>query len=198
MADAGPDRMPALAEDQLTGDQQEALAEIRSGPRGNAVGPFVPLLRSPRLMTQLQRVGEYLRFGSPLDRRLFEMTILLVARHWDQQFEWSFHQPLALQAGLSPAVVDAIAHGRRPEGMDEGENAVWDVLDALHREHGVPDETYDRALRVLGEAGLVEVVGAAGYYTTLAMVMVTTRTAAPDSPRLPDLKATPDGTRERA
>lgn len=178
--------MPAVPDDRLTDDQRAALDEIRSGPRGDAVGPFVPLLRSPHLMTRLQKVGEHLRFTSTLDRRLFEMTILVVARHWDQQFEWTFHQPLALQAGLAPDVADAIALDERPTGMDDAESAVWDLLDALHRTHDVPDEVYGRAVRLLGEDGVVEVVGAAGYYTTLAMVMTAARTAAPESPRMPE------------
>ena len=103
------DRLPPLSEEQMTAEQRAAAAEISSGPRGAVIGPFAPLLRSPELMTRLQKVGEYLRFESPLDRRLFEMTILYVARWWDQQFEWTFHHPLALEAGLDPAVADAIA-----------------------------------------------------------------------------------------
>ncbi len=178
--------MPALPEARLTPEQREALADITAGPRGAAVGPFVPLLRSPLLMTRLQRVGAYLRFSSPLDRRLFEMTILIVARRWDQQFEWSFHLPLALEAGLKPAVADAVGHGTRPDGMDDAERAVWHLLEELHRDRGVSDETYHRAVGALGEDGVVEVVGAAGYYTTLAMVMNTARTPAPDSPCLPE------------
>lgn len=178
--------MPAVPDDRLTPDQRVALDEIRSGPRGAAVGPFVPLLRSPHLMTRLQKVGEHLRFTSPLDRRLFEMTILLVARHWDQQFEWTYHHPLALQAGLSPDIADAISRDERPTGMDDDESAVWDLLDALHRHHDVPGEVYDRAVRLLDEDGVVEVVGTAGYYTTLAMIMTAARTAAPKCPRMPE------------
>lgn len=186
MSDARRDRMPALPDAQLTPAQREALDELAAGPRGSAVGPFPVLLRSPALMTRLQKVGEYLRFSSPLDRKLFEMTILLVARRWDQQFEWSFHHPLALEAGLDPGVADAISRDTRPKVMDERESVVWELLDALHRGRDVPDDTYEEAVRLLGEDGVVEVVGAAGYYTTLAMVMNTARTAAPDRPRMPE------------
>ena len=56
------DRLPPLTEDQMTPAQREAAAEISAGPRGAVIGPFAPLLRSPELMTRLQKVGEYLRF----------------------------------------------------------------------------------------------------------------------------------------
>jgi 4-carboxymuconolactone decarboxylase len=189
MPDVTADRLPPLSEEQMTADQRTAAAEISSGPRGAVIGPFAPLLRSPELMTRLQKVGEYLRFESPLDRRLFEMTILFVARWWDQQFEWSFHHPLALEAGLDPAVADAIAEDRRPEGMDAAAAAVWDLLDELHRTRQVSDGTYARAVDELGEVGVVEVVATSGYYTTLATVMNTARTPAPGGPFLPDVRA---------
>ena len=189
MPDVTADRLPPLSEEQMTADQRTAAAEISSGPRGAVIGPFAPLLRSPELMTRLQKVGEYPRFESPLDRRLFEMTILFVARWWDQQFEWSFHHPLALEAGLDPAVADAIAEDRRPEGMDAAAAAVWDLLDELHRTRQVSDGTYARAVDELGEVGVVEVVATSGYYTTLATVMNTARTPAPGGPFLPDVRA---------
>jgi 4-carboxymuconolactone decarboxylase len=187
------DRLPPLTGEQMTPEQRAAAAGISSGPRGAVIGPFAPLLRSPELMTRLQKVGEYLRFESPLERRLFEMTILWVARWWDQQFEWTFHHPLALEAGLDPAIADAIAEDRRPERMDPAAAAVWDVLDELHRTRGVSDGTYARALAELGEVGVVEVVATAGYYTTLAAVMNTARTPAPAGPLLPDVRSAGNG-----
>ncbi len=195
MAEVAADRLPPLPVEQMTAEQRAAAAEISSGPRGAVIGPFAPLLRSPELITRLQKVGEYLRFESRLDRRLFEMTILYVARWWDQQFEWTFHHPLALEAGLDPAVADAIAEDRRPEGMDAAAEAVWDLLDELHRTRRVSDDTYARALAQLGEVGVVEVVATAGYYTTLATVMNTARTPAPGGPLLPDVRGTGTGDR---
>jgi 4-carboxymuconolactone decarboxylase len=183
------DRLPPLTEEQMTPEQRAAAAEISAGPRGAVIGPFAPLLRSPELMTRLQKVGEYLRYESPLDRRLFEMTILWVARWWDQQFEWSYHHPLALEAGLDPAIADAIAGSRRPDGMDDAAAAVWDVLDELFRTRQVSDPVWAGAVAQVGEVGVVEVVATAGYYSTLAAVMNTARTPAPGGPLLPDVRA---------
>lgn len=171
----------------MTPEQREAVEEISAGPRGDLIGPFVPLLRSPELMTRLQKTGEYLRFQKVLPPRLFEMCVLLVARRWNQQFEWSFHHPIALEAGLGRSILEAIALDRRPEGMDPPTAAVWDLLDELDRTKAVSDEVYARALDALGDRGVVELVAAAGYYTTLAMVMNTAGTPAPTEPALPEL-----------
>ena len=79
-------------------------------------------------------------------------------------------------------------------GLNPVAAAVWDLLDELHRTKGVTDATYARALAELGEAGVVEIAGTAGYYTTLAMIMKTARTPAPGGPFLPPRRAaTQDG-----
>ena len=57
-----PERMPIIPEEKMTSPQKKAAAEIAAGPRGDVRGPFVALLRSPELMSRVQKVGEYLRF----------------------------------------------------------------------------------------------------------------------------------------
>lgn len=179
------DRFPRQPVSEMTDDQRQAAAEIVAGPRGEVVGPFVPLSRSPELMRRLQRTGEYLRFGSTLDRRLFELCILTVARHWDQDFEWSFHMPLALAAGLPQHVVDAVAQGLPPQDADPDIVAVCDLMAELLTTHFISDEVFEAAKSTVGEAGFIDLVGTAGYYTALAMVMNCARTPPGDGPRLP-------------
>lgn len=180
------DRLPLPPEDELTEVQREAVARIASGPRGAIIGPFVPLLRSPELMTRIQLVGEYLRFSSVLDDDLVELVILYVARAWDQDFEYGFHRPLALATGLPAEVVDAVARGVRPTTGRPEIALVHDLVDELHRTRQVTDRTYAAACDGLGETKVVEVVATAGYYTTLAMTMNVGRTPPPEgAPRLP-------------
>lgn len=181
-----PDRLPPLADTDLSAEQREARSRILAGPRGSLVGPFVPLLRSPELMTRLQMVGEYVRFNSVLDDDLVELVILCVARAWDQDFEFGYHHPLALKAGLPEDVVDDVARGVRPTGGRPEVTAVHDLIDELQRTRRVSDTTYVAALECLGEVQVVEAVATAGYYTTLAMTMNTAGTPPPDgAPRLP-------------
>jgi len=81
------DRMPPLTHDRMTAEQKAAAAELAAGPRGGVKGPFIPLLRSPQLMSRLQKVGEYLRYQSVLEPRLSEFVMLIVSRQWTQQFD---------------------------------------------------------------------------------------------------------------
>ena len=175
------DRLPPLPPDAWTDAQRRAVVAIVSGPRGGLYGPFVPLMRSPELMDCAQRMGEYLRYRSALGTRLSELVILLIARAWDQQVEWAIHAPVALAAGIDTGVVTAIAEGRRPAGMSVDEALVHDFSMELNRDRAVSDETFERARTRFGEQGVVDLLGLNGYYTLLAMVMNTARTAVPDT-----------------
>jgi 4-carboxymuconolactone decarboxylase len=112
-----PDRLPLPSLEAMTDTQRAAANELIAGPRKAVVGPFIPLLRSPELMSRLQKVGEYLRFESALPPRISEFATLLVARAWSQQFEWAMHVPLARKAGTSEDTIAAIREGRRPPSM---------------------------------------------------------------------------------
>ena len=176
---AEADRMPPIAADQLSAAQQAAISEFRAARSADISGPFVPLLRSPEAMTRVRALGDYMRFRSALPPRLSEFVILLTARQWTQHYEWHAHAPIARQAGLSPAIIAAIAEGRRPDGMAEDEDILYTMLDELRRTHAVSDAAYARAVRAFGEQGVIDALGITGYYTLLAMVMNTARTPLP-------------------
>jgi len=185
------ERLPPIADAELTGEQQEAAEAFKEG-RGYAVhGPFAVMLRSPEVMLRAKAMGDYLRFRNVLPRRVSEMVILITAREWTQQFEWSYHYGFALEAGLSKEVADAVADGRRPDKMAEDEAAAYDFCLELHRTKRVSDATYARALKAFGEQGVIDLVGVNGYYSFLAMMMNVARTPPPPGDVAP-LKRFPD------
>ena len=173
------DRMPPIAADALTDAQKKAVAEFKAARAADVSGPFVPLLRSPEVMTRARAMGDYLRFRSALPPRLSEFVILLTARQWTQNYEWNAHAPIAREAGLSGEIIAAIAEGRRPSRMAADEEVLYTLHDELHRTHAVSDATYARAVAAFGEQGVVDALGITGYYTLLAMVMNTARTPMP-------------------
>ena len=91
-----------------------------------------------------------------------------------------------MKAGLNPATADAIAEGRRPAGMKDDEEIVYELLTETLHNKSVSDATYARAVAKFGEAGVVDLVGVAGYYLMLAMILNMARTALPSgkSPQL--------------
>jgi 4-carboxymuconolactone decarboxylase len=173
------DRMPMIVAEDLTTEQLAAIEELRRVRGIELRGPWIPLLRSPQVMRRARAMGDYLRYASALRPSSSEFLILLTAREWTQQYEWAAHRGIALEAGVAPATVTAIAEGRRPETMTAEQAVLYDLFTELHASRSVSDSTYDRALSTLGEQGIVDAVGIVGYYTLLAMVMNTARTSLP-------------------
>ncbi|MGB9067859.1 MAG: hypothetical protein WCC21_04765 [Candidatus Acidiferrales bacterium] len=173
---AAQDRMPPIPREKMTDAQKKAADELVAGPRSALTGPFVPLLRSPELMSRMQKTGEYLRFENSIGQKLTEFVILLTARQWTQQDEYAVHSTLALKAGVRPEFVTAITEGRRPTGMAADEEAAYDFCTELRQNHSVSDSTYARAVNRFGEQGVVDMSALVGYYTTLAMIMNVART----------------------
>ena len=173
------DRLPPIPEGQLTEAQRKAIAEFREARNAGLTGPFVPLVRSPELLSRTRALGDYLRFRSALPPRLSEFAILITARRWAQNYEWDVHAPIAQQAGVRPDVIAAIQADRRPAALTDDEAAIYDFCDELHRTHAVSDATYARVLARFGEQGVIDLVGIQGYYTLLAMVLNTARTPIP-------------------
>ena len=165
------DRFPQLDPDRLTAEQRRVADAILSGPRGALVGPFNAWLRSPDLADRLQKVGEYLRFGSSLPRRLNEFANLITAREWDAQFEWFAHHRMAMEAGLDPAVAQDLAAGRRPADMRDDEAVVYDFATQLRRDRRVSDATFRSAVDMLGEQGVVDLIAVTGYYDLVSMTL---------------------------
>lgn len=178
-------RLPPLPPEDLSPEQSEVARSILAGPRRSLDGPFRAWLRSPVLAERLQRLGEYVRFDNVLPRRLSELAILITARHWTAQFEWYAHHPLALEAGLDPAVAAAIAADREPAAMAADERAVYDFATQLHRTGRVGDAAYDVALAAFGEQGVVDLIGICGYYTIVAMTLNVAEVALPEGEALP-------------
>jgi 4-carboxymuconolactone decarboxylase len=185
------ERMLPIQPDKLTAEQKKAAEEFQEG-RGYAVsGPFAVMLRSPEVMLRAKAMGDYLRFRNVLPKRVSEMVILITAREWTQQYEWSYHYGFALEAGLAKPIIEAIAEGRRPDGMAEDEAAAYDFSIELHRTRRVSDKTYARALQLFGEPGVIDLTGVNGYYSFLAMMMNVARTKA-DPGRAPPLERLPE------
>ena len=165
------DRFKPLSYAEMTPEQRTMIEHLLSGERGGTGGPFNVLLRSPEMGDIAQQLGARVRYHSSLPNRLNEMSILLTAREWTAQYEWYAHKRLALQAGLNPAIVDAIAAGRRPTAMQKDEQALYDFQTELLKTRNVGDAAFRAAIAAFGERGVVDLLCNIGYYHLVSMVL---------------------------
>lgn len=179
------DRFKPHTWDTLTADQKRMVNEILSGPRTSLEGPFNMLLRSPELGSRIAKVGEYLRFNSTIPRRLNEMAILLTARTWSAQYEWHAHKPLAVKAGLKTSIIDDIQAGRRPAGMQADETLIYEFSKEYRERHRVSDATFNAAVKMFGEQGVVDLVAVMGYYDLISLILNVDRYPIPPGSPVP-------------
>jgi 4-carboxymuconolactone decarboxylase len=176
------ERLPMPPAEALDTLQRAAAQALIAGPRKGVYGPFLPLLRSPVLLERVASLGEYLRFDSVLPARIRELAVCVVARHVSNQFEWVMHAPLAVQAGVAHAAIEALRQGRRPRDLPHDEEDALDLVRELLCTHGVADATYQSALARWAEQGVVELTTLVGYFVMVSWVMNVGRTPArPDA-----------------
>ncbi|HYM03543.1 MAG TPA: hypothetical protein VET85_11400, partial [Stellaceae bacterium] len=165
------DRFKPLTYAELTPEQKTMADHVLAGARGSMNGPYNVLLRSPEMGDLAQAYGAYTRFKSSIPHKLNELAILVTARFWTSQFEWSSHHKYGLEAGLSPALIDDLAAGRRPAEMQPDEAIVYDFCHELLETRQVSDATFKAAVDRFGERGVVDLMGVMGYYHLVAMAL---------------------------
>jgi 4-carboxymuconolactone decarboxylase len=180
-------RLKPLLPDELDESQRTVYDAIVGGPRaagrgaaglsrpdGSLVGPFNAFLHAPALGDKIQATGAVARFGTELPRRLGELAILCVAKEWMAQFEWWAHARLAKAEGLDDEVIEAIRMGDEPPFAEEAELCVYAFAkELLGPAHRVPTVLYRRAVDLLGERQVVELVGIIGYYCLVSGILNT-------------------------
>jgi 4-carboxymuconolactone decarboxylase len=164
-------RFAPLEYSDLDDSQRTMVRHILEGPRTAVSGPFNMLLRSPEMGDLAQALGAYVRFDSVLPATLREMAIIITGAHWKAEYEWQAHKRAALAAGLEPAIVDAIAEGRRPPDMDSNESVLFDFCIQLLNDRRVSDATFASAVDAFGERGVVDLTGTLGYYSLVSLLL---------------------------
>ena len=166
-------RLPQLTLETLTPAQKAASEEIAKLLRNPIpAGPFSALLHEPGMALGALQLFTASRADRQLDVRLFELMISILARHWNAQFEWYVHAPSAVAAGVSPEAIEAIRTGGVPKFEKSDEQTVYDVITELMNQRRLSQATYDRAIAILGQEQVVELITIAGYYTMIAMTVV--------------------------
>ena len=181
-------RFPPLTAEQMNDEQRAVVEAIQAGPRGAGLrGPFNALVRSPVLCDLVQRVGAYVRFGTSIPAPLNELAICMAGRKWGAQYDFYAHRRLGIDAGLNPAILDAVAVGQRPSDMSSDETIVYEFVSDLLSTGQVSDARYGAAMDRFGERGIMDLVGAVGYYSLVSMVLNVAQVPLPEG-ETPPLK----------
>lgn len=140
-------------------------------------GPVAMWVYSPRMAEHIFPASTYLRFGTEKDQRLTELTILSTARELRSQYEWSAHEPLALEAGLEPEIIELVKRRGSLEaevdGLGERERTIVRFAREAVSEEKVSRSTFEDARALFGERGVMDLAGLVGYYSFVNITLKT-------------------------
>lgn len=191
-----PGRLPLLAPEGLDPARRAVYDAVAGGPRasgagrarlvdaqGRLLGPFNAMLHSPGVGMALQALGAAIRYRGELPDRARELAVLVVAAHWDSEFERWTHEAVARELGLSDEQLAAVRAGEAIVVEDPVEAAVVRATRALAARGDLDETEYADAHAALGDAGLVELTTLVGYYATLALQLRVFRVPTPAADR---------------
>ena len=163
-------RLDPLPIEQLTPEQRVLHAEL-GRTRKRVSGPFAIWLRNPPLADAANKLVLALRENAKLEKRLYELIVLVVVRHWSARYAWAAHEAAAAAAGLPPEVIEAIRHQRKPDLRKDDERVVYDVVVELLEKKPLSQASYDRLVKQFGLDLAIEIVTVAGLYSMVATVL---------------------------
>ena len=163
-------RVPYVAREELDAEGQAIYDRIRRDRNSDRVGlQFRALLNSPEAAGHLTSMGAQLRFKSAIPENLKEFVIIIIAREWNSDIEWTAHAPLAAKAGVSATSIEALRTGKGLEKLTDAEQTVMRFARELLRDKQVKDDTFAAVHKLLGTRGAVDLTLTCSYYTAIAM-----------------------------
>ena len=172
-------RVPFATRENMDAAGQAVWDEIETS-RGGVQRNYAALLNNPQASSNFAHLGGYVRFETPLPRRVKAVAVLTAAREACGHYVWTVNQPAARNAGLTDSEIAAIHEYRSPAGLSGDDAAVSQFVIELLRQHRVADSTFEAVRGIIGDAGIVDMLVVVAYYHGLAHSLQALQVELPD------------------
>lgn len=150
-----------------------AVAEKIRRRRGGHLTPLDGmLLHSPPFADGWNSLLGAIRGQSTLPPDIRELAVLRVAALNGAEYEWTAHEPVARQAGMTDEQLAAVRAGGDEAVLDERQRAVIAYTDAMTMDIAVPDELFARVRAHFDERQVVELTVTVGAYNMVSRFLV--------------------------
>src|SRR5688572_54925 len=166
-------RLPLIRKDSLD-DEGRRIFEAINGKESNTprLGPPASTMHSLAAAEPYDRLNQVLRSANVIGPQLFEISTLVPAREFNQQYEWTAHERGARRVGVAEAVIDVIKHDRPTTGLPEKEATAIEFGRAMLRgNRQVPPDLFAKMVSLFGERGTIEITMVMGDYAMTAMLL---------------------------
>jgi len=160
---------PITSKDQVAA-QDHPIVDAIVESRGALQGPFTMFLHCPELAGRLAHLGAFVRFEGSLDMRVRVLAAMVTAREFDAVYVWGAQTGSARRQGVPETTITAIRE-KHSRGIPAEDAQIVDFTRQLLQTHRVDDATINALLERVGNDGLIQLTGAIGYYSMLAMTV---------------------------
>jgi 4-carboxymuconolactone decarboxylase len=157
------------SKEQVPAKHQAAVDSIVKS-RGAIQGPFTMFLHSPEIAERVAHLGAYVRFEGTLDMRVRVLAAMTVARELDALYVWGAQTGQARKLGVPETTITAIRE-KHSRGVPAEDAQIIDVTRDLLRKHRIDDATAKAVRARFGDDQFIQLTGAIGYYSLLAMTV---------------------------
>jgi 4-carboxymuconolactone decarboxylase len=182
-------RVPPVKRSDMTAEGQAIYDKVAGANRTTPMlGPGGVSLHMPKVAQAMDILNQYLRYDSIIGRRYIEVAILVAAREFDQQYEWTFHEQAALKEGAPQLTVDAIKYGRAVTALDAKDALIIRYGREILRDHHLSATTWAEAESRFTRQGALEIAAIMGDYLLAAVLLhaVDQRLPADTQPLMPE------------
>ena len=166
-------RLPLIRKDSLD-EEGRRIFEAINGKDGNTprLGPPASSMHSLAAAEPYDRLNQVLRSANVIGPQFFEISTLVPAREFNQQYEWTAHERGARRVGVADEVIDVIKHNRPTSGLPDKEATAIEFGRAMLRgNRQVPPELFAKMVSLFGERGTIEITMVMGDYAMTAMLL---------------------------
>ena len=163
-------RLPLITSKDQLKPEHHAIADGIIGSRGSLQGPFVAFLHCPELAERVAHLGAFVRFEGSLDMRVRVLAAMTVAREFEAMYVWGAQAGSARRQNVPESTIAAI-RDHHERGIPPEDAAIVTFTRQLLRKHRVDDATANALRARFGDDGFIQLTGAIGYYSLLAMTV---------------------------
>jgi 4-carboxymuconolactone decarboxylase len=163
-------RLPPITSREQVSEKDRAIADAIAQSRGAIQGPFTMFLHCPELAGRLAHLGAFVRFEGSLDMRVRVLAAMTAAREFDAVYVWGAQTGGARRLGVPEATIAAIRENHS-RGIPPEDAEIVEFTRQLLRRHRVDEASVRLLQKRFGNDGFIQLTGAIGYYSMLAMTV---------------------------
>lgn len=142
---------------------------------GSRSNTMMTLANHPDLALASLDLGKYFMLASTLTARQQKLIVLRVAHLHGSTYQWTHNALGAKQVGISDEEVDAVAIGPDAPVWTQEDRCLLQAIDGTCAGGRFDDASWQALAAVFDRRQLMDIIHAAGYFTTVAWTLIALR-----------------------